>query len=525
MLTITGAEGLASRVTPTEVVVGNVRLDPAVQAVDVRELRVVDEGKELLPLLEPWPTPGYLEHGQGLLFPRAAPIAPAVERWWWEAYLADGPPLGAGVPLEIIDRLTDWGPSPDPPVTSSTGSGRLFARRVPAGIAGLIAWRYGLTARLLQPGGWLETGRRWAAAQLLRGSGACWGEDLGTAELYTWALSFKGVEKRPVMHQGYTKSATAKGGWHTFKGAATLPPGVTWEGSGLQVCDHLHLATDQCAVLAALTGSWAAAWSVFRDVEACVGLYATAPSDAGLRGAARLMQSIAVGYEPCRAAGLPVAHWPSVYVPWLLGLVEERNVHVQRGSFVGLDFGNSVDGGHLMPHHIEHLRPMLEGLGWTLQDAARSTTPWMTLQWASACDDLIRFVRPLDDETRQRAMVQIRVAGSSAVFQGQAPAYDVEKREMRSPTVCWDDVAPGQRDGHTDLPSRLAMGGEGNWASEVGIRFAVPGLLACATRLGSEGDPARTMAAAIEAKAAGNYNGKPRLDWVLEAWVGVESWA
>lgn len=509
-----------------EVVVSNTDLEAPVRFVDVRGLRVVADGVELEPVLPPGGG-DVLEFGQSLLFlaePHrfSPPALPSVHAYL-QAYASHGPRLDRDVPPAVLKYADAWGPLPDPVVASAGGSERLVARRVPAGIATLVAALYGMGDGLRFP-----RGERWVAYQLRRGDGAQRGRVLSD-QAGLWRAGLK--PKGPVCHQGYVKTSTARGSFHTFNGSIPLPAGITWEGSGLQVCDHLHATIDSCALMAALTGSWSAAWSAFRTVEGVIGLYREYPSDAGLRGLARLLHSLAVGYVPCAALGLPVEHWLTEYLPWLLQVLQHRNVWLDRGIWPGLDFGNGVDGGHLEPHHLEHIGPLIEARGWTLKDAARSACTWMVAQLATALDDLLVLVPgPALDPVRQRIREQMRLAGTFILDQGRTLAYDVVAREVRFPTLLWDDVAPGQREGLPDLGAPLAMGGDTTtsrqWSRGVGTRFCATGLRACVRGLPGEPrvDQAHDLAEQIDEAAGGHFWGQTPLRAQLETWVGTGAW-
>lgn len=483
-------------------------LDNPVERVEWDRLDVEREDKDVDPAPPVTDKDGVLEYGQGWLY-RLTPLKLAPPEGCFaflQSYLADGPPITTP-PTWVEDYLSHWGPWPDPNVTSSTGSGRLRLT-VPAAIACLLALHHGIPERA---DAGLVQGQRWVARQWLRG---CHFYRLVDGKAAWWRH-----QDNPewMCHQGYGKT---KGGWSTLY-SSKRPPGVTWVSSGDANCDPQHLAVDQSALFAALTGSKAAAIDALCAVEAAMSLFVHAYDPTG-RSYGHMLRGLAVTYAACKGIGIPCDHLIA-YAERVVAGLEARNLHVQRGSWPCIDSGNYNDGGHLEEKHLEYLRPWLEPLGWTPKEAARSGNVWQAGIIAHGCAAALRYMSP-EASLRKRLWPQMELAAAFIIFQGTAPAWDASGGYYRTPLPgrLWDDVAPGQLPGKQDLP--VMFGWKESDADGVGIRFVASGLLAYAQEAKSIKSDELSEGIANEIVEAAGKNKLDMRYWAMETWRGVGQW-
>lgn len=436
------------------------------------------------------------------------------------AYYASGGPPHYDVPTDVLMDVTSVRPWPDGNVTSSNGSGRLAACRVPAALAAIL-----LHERGEQPSPkLLEAWERDVVRQWKRG---CHPDKPATDDpLLDAALGYRpwyALENHEwICSGGYSKSETKRGGFNKLY-SHVLPPGVDFEGSGDLDCDMAHFAVDQQILAGVLTRNVPALLDAFGAIQSAMSLLPHEQDPLG-RGHGHLLRACALWYHACHKLFPSLAVVMAANIGEILSTIEAR-VFNGKDSAPGaqrralrLDNGTSTDAYHLT---AEAVAPVLQLLGADTpanrKAAAKSLSSWGHGIMAIGLDETI--AAPLPEDLHARAEVLLAIDAHAMLVHASGPAFEVGKdgsmRGYRSPPApgWWDDVSLWEAPGLPDLPAPVAQGGIGE--SGIYARFVDAPLRVLKRRLGTP--RARELAdrGLSWCNERGNWNGD-YWRWLLE---------
>lgn len=411
------------------------------------------DGQSLEPI-DPTLVGTSIEYGQIFVFavPGYSPPAKRPLPDWY---------LNGGYELDNLPRLTtytqQWGPSPDPEVTSSGGSSRLFASRVPGAIATstelLFGARVTMRAAVLRAA---EQGKR--ACHLYRikarEDGSLWPE-----------FSNPKIDPDLLCYHGYDSTAPTKGGPSTLYGSKK-PAGVTWGETGWAPDDPDHFAQDQTILTAYMLEDDVFAAIAQNLVE--TGLHvATLEESTGGRGGWHLIRALACFTLINEARAL-------VLLNDQLTRNEDRNVY---GDFnptvIFEDRGNSTDSYHMPPSDTKWMADIIGLSSAQNTMLAKSASSFMVGIAVLACDLALRVpVIWTNSDLRTRLYTQMEIGTALLVGPAMYRAVNVQTKEFAWPSdgIMWDDVAPPL----FGFQTWRAKGG----SKSVGPRFIRPALAA-----------------------------------------------
>lgn len=394
--------------------------------------------------------PNSIEYGQGCVM---APIgwSPLVTHRLPDWYLSGGVSEDALSTMDLSQYLGSWGPFPDPRITASGGSGRLFCSRVPGAIAASVEYNRQAGDVPLRDAA-VRVAEQWQRACHLYTLSAD-----TTAKPIWWDCD---TWPDLLPYQGYSSS---KGGPSTLYGAKR-PPGVTWSSSGWSPDDPDHFAVDQSCLTA-----WLLDWPIAAANARCTmetGI-ATARREesTGGRGNGHLVRGLACFslVDEARAFKL---------LSEQLTRNEARNVTGPGWIWPFVDRGNSTDNYHMPPSSVQWISDMLGYSADQNRNLARSASSFMVGINLLGYDLALRSPGFWESPLRTRLFAQMELDASHLLGPARSAAVDVDRREFRTPTDggMWDDAAPPLYDLRTNR-------GDGG-SKSVGPRFITPALAA-----------------------------------------------
>lgn len=346
-----------------------------------------------------------------------------------------------------------WRDYPDDNRTNKTGSGRVWADRVPGGVACVGLGQRGIRVPLDAVQRIMgDTAEQWTrGVHVLSPEGAGqWG--LLPVPRSSWPEPW-------ILNQGYTTSDTKRGGFHGLYSSG-FPPGAPSGGTGRQACDAQHLAVDQQIVASVLAFDATAMLHAFCAADAAMSLLAV-EDDPG-RGLGHMARTIGLGLRATSDAAM--------HARWAV-LADEFTARAKAHATLraaARDKGNSTDSYHLSPDHI---RTLFKALGITatddaIREAARSASVWG--------HGIMR--RGYSGEPLWADLAG--VAEAFLLTAGTTPAFAVDgkgnpKGQQGAPYgIGWDDVS---------WVGDVAIGQGECVTNGLAARFLYPGL-ACSTR-------------------------------------------
>lgn len=443
------------------------------------------------------------------------------------AYYAGNGPPHEQVPTDVLLAQTSVRPFPDPNVTSSTGSGRLAAVRLRAAVAALLLHERGVApAPELLEDFERDVVRQWARGCHPDLPGE---DDPATAAALGYRPWYALENANWICSGGYSKSPTARGGFHALYSHA-LPPGVDFEGSGDLDCDMQHFAIDQQILAGVLTRNVPAMLDAFGAIQSAMSLLPH-EGDALGRGRGHLLRACALWHHAFAGLLPSLGAVVAANISEILGQLE-AHAHdgpervgealypgVQRRAQV-LDFGSSTDSYHMPQESVGQVLALLGADTPTNRKAAaRSGSSWGHGIIVVGCDEVLSAPY-LPESTKAKARAVLERCAHFLLVHASASAFKVAKDGallgFTAPSApgFWDDVSLFEAPGLPDIPAPLGQGSVGE--SGIWARFLHAPLRIIARRLGLPRARELADSGLAWCNARGNWNGD-YWRWLLES--------